>query len=547
MCGVATMSDITKLASCVISLFSNPLLSIQPSNYGMPRASRIFFLVLADCLKQLPFAGNIRECIFSNILRTVKVPPRFHLALEETMRCRNIFAFPTNTFSIANKELIAVEQVTQWRKDFVAVGKEIVGRKSRVLMSFLLEAEDHIRSQGLPGGGGGGALQACGTLLLDAWIYSIWSGLHRSKCLKDKVTYNFRGLFGGGRQFALDERLPKLLTSKKIVYTQELTQIHTVYLASIFPSDIQNKPKAEQSKSIHHTLFRFLLINNFNAKDLMQQLLKALIQNKVEFLPIGNDKRLFDSRKRKGCKLMKIEAVVAGAGEDVDGADGADGAGNGNGNGAAQQQSQRQRQRQRQLQSFVASTSAHLALDSCFVEEFDTELGSAHPRFPEFSSADITRIDVLKGGSESGIKHVSKCPLLSVMLLDWEEFRTRAKKPMKPSRFRAAGFTKQDATGKLYLSRTDSGLHTSLQTLESYPQYDIVRRNPHMRRIIHKAKIAAHQVEADKIPNFYINYWSNLKLDVTGTKADEKHPIDTHLLFMFVCSRKWRTCLRRNR
>jgi hypothetical protein len=375
-----------------------------------------------------------------------------------------------------DKKIIGLRHTDNFRKDFVAFSKDIFARRSRTLASYLVEAEDCVRNRD--------SLDECCEVLYNAYVNYVHAALRRTEAIPKDVSFSFRGLIGKARNFTLDSRLPGLLKSKKLIAVGEPVQIHETFLRNrIFPEDAV-KDATTVCKVIHYAVFHFLSLH-FKPQELRHGFLKAMQRHEACYLAYGSKSRVFDDRAKRGVKLLKVVPVVEEVAE-------------------------------------PAEAKTHNLLQPEFQVSHPTELGSPAPTFPEFSSQQRKIIRNLKEITEVRTKHIGQCPLIAIMLLDYDVFHQHLQSnstkpvPWKPSLYRASGFTKQDDLGNLYLSRKDSGLHTSLNS-QKVTMLAPLRENATMRELVHQAKLRAYQMPKGDVLDFYAKFWDEQHLSVDGT------------------------------
>jgi hypothetical protein len=149
---------------------------------------------------------------------------------------------------------------------------------------------------------------------------------------------------------------------------------------------------------------------------------------------------------------------------------------------------------------------------------YATEMGAPEPTFREFTEGERKVIRKIRGYTETSTTHLNQCPLLSIMLLDFcahFDRHPQTKPGFKPTLFRSSGFVIQDEANRFWICRRDNGLSSSRNS-KAVLALEPLRHNPLMRKTVHLAKLAAHKIPAEMVPNFYARFWDAQNLTIDG-------------------------------
>ena len=470
---VLLMDDLSLLTQAVTALFLIPLLDLKPTTKGLEREQRAALLLVADLLEMAAIGGVFHRSVFADILQNPRSTSRFYLAVQENIRRRSLFCLPPSVLTIQPEpRFLSLTGEVTWRKDLVALTAGLFRRRSRLESTLLFESQDIVMTTD-------STVELAGIVMREAAYLYVFNGLRRFGALRPEVAYRMRGMpvKNGAVDFTLGSRFQSLLKSesKQIVSSREQLQVHEPYMEGLFFA-----PRDKESHPIHLAVCH-VLQQRYSRRALLNAFMKALILDGVCYFPSGSAHRTFDSRTKAskgGVKMLSVQPVAI----------------------------------------FQDVAEAPPPPPSTL---FDTDLGAQPARFPEFTNVQAKAIDKLVKHSEKK-KFLSKNPLLMAMIYQHGEWhKATCPRGVWAIKTRAAGFTKEDATGRLYLSRGDAGLKQAYKSILKNPaklkMYSALVKNADMLRIIHDAKVAGNKLPRKGIRNFFHRFWKQQGLAVTGS------------------------------
>ena len=490
--GLLSSPQLGQFFLAVMSFASFPLCTMDDTSHSEDREGRAFLLFMVDLLNLL-VSGDYGKSPFASILSSGGTAPRVNLHLTSAIASRNIVAFPVGVIMVERRRFMGLSSVKTWHGDYAHWSENIVHPSARAPLSFATRIVDIITADR--------NVSSVADVLWDCYSAFVFWKLVKAGLLKSTVVIRLptrkQQLFSLGTVLQ-----DQLLPDSSAVDARKTVLIDTNYvLEKVFLYSSASSTNSIRIKGAPFVLFR-IAVEHFSAEELAFAVLQRMRDRGVGFVLASSRTRPRDSRV-SAALLFKVRfedsSVVP-------------------------------------LPPAENPTSSSASIPVLF----STELGADAPEIPEFSSAQLEELEEFARlarqdrsavvVTENTPYHVQNCPLQLVMLCMFAAWNalTRPRTPhssgrllksgFAPSRWRSAGFTKQDQQGQLHLSRVDANLKKIYDTLsaEKKQLYHHYATLPAVRRVVHAAKLEASRLHPDKVQNFFGSYLDNRKINFQG-------------------------------